>query len=399
MSQTIPSSSEQPASGDSSETNALRAPLTPGTLLLDRYTVVEILASDALSNTYRVAAMQRCVLCHVENDGTAQVCGFCGNTLPPPLTRRVLEMRPPANVTQLSPSTILFNGLSYTFLPDNGDGRAASPTLQFSYGAQTDAGLQRGAAGESNQDAIAAFQLNAQNAAGAPTLGLFMIADGIGGAQAGHKASQLALKFIFNELNANLILPFWNQQSLPDETVRALVHQAVTQANAQLIEWENENALQSGTTLTLALVINERAYVANLGDSRTYRVRDGMLEQITRDHSYIANLVANGVVNSTDVFTHPQRNIILKSLGDPTGNELDLFPENEGAYELQRGDRLLLCSDGLWEMVRDFEINAVLAQESNPRAACAQLVQLANAAGGLDNISVIVVAFDSLQTA
>ncbi len=144
--------------------------------------------------------------------------------------------------------------------------------------------------------------------------------------------------------------------------------------------------------MTAALVWNGHAYVVNIGDSRTYLYRQGILSQLTRDHSYVATLVASGTLAPEEVYLHPQRNLILRSLGD-INLEADIFPEENHALELLPGDRLVLCSDGMWEMVRDTEMQNVLAQTPDAQQACAALVNLANLAGGADNISIIIVNF------
>lgn len=371
-------------------------PLAVGTLLLDRYTVTAVLSANGRANVYRVTAMQRCGVCNVENDGSAETCGYCGTALPPAPTRRVVEQLAPADPAQLPPASFMHDGSIFSFVRDS-DQDIIVPALTWHVrcAGQTDPGVKRGAAGEPNQDALGFFQLSAQNAEGAFSVGLFMVADGIGGAQAGQEASRLALQMLYNELHTELIAPLWNQGAPADDAIRSTIRQAIAKTNTSVMQWANANALQSGTTLTLALMIGERAYVANLGDSRTYLARRGALEQITADHSYIAQLIANGSVSADEAYNHPRRNIILKSLGDPTGYQADIFPLDGGALELEEGDRLLLCSDGLWEMVREHEIAQVLTDHPDPQAACAQLVGLANLAGGLDNISVILVALDS----
>lgn len=395
------SESTAPESVDTTAVPAVSAqdalpPLAIGTLLLDRYTVTAVLSANGRANVYRVTAMQRCGVCNVENDGGAEICGYCGTALPPAPTRRVVEQRAPTDPAELPPASFMHEGSLYSFVRDS-DQDIVLPALAWRVrcAGQSDPGVRRGAIGEPNQDALGVFQMSAQNAEGAFSVGLFMVADGIGGAQAGQEASRLALQMLYNELHAELLSPLWNQGAPADDAIRSTLRQAIAKTNTHVMQWANANALQSGTTLTLALVIGERAYVANLGDSRTYLARRGALEQITSDHSYIAQLVANGSVSADEAYNHPRRNIILKSLGDPTGYQADIFPLEGGALKLEDGDRLLLCSDGLWEMVREPELAQILTDYPDPQAACAQLVGLANLAGGSDNISVILVALDS----
>jgi len=115
------------------------------------------------------------------------------------------------------------------------------------------------------------------------------------------------------------------------------------------------------------------------------------LQQITRDHSLVANLVAKGEIQPEEIYTHPHRNYILRSLGANENVEIDLFPADGGALKLQPGARLLLCCDGLWEMVRDDELERFLFSTDAPQTICERLVARANENGGEDNISVVVV--------
>ena len=371
-------------------------PLALGTLVLDRYTVLALLSSEPHANIYRVAEGQSCLVCHVENDGGAESCGFCGTPLPPALTRCMVEQRAPENGVAFPSASYLLDGKLYSFVRDTDQLMKASPMMRLTFGYCTDPGVQRGAMGDPNQDALGILHLTAQNAEGAPSIGLAIVADGIGGAQAGQEASRLAVQTITRELNTELVIPLWNQTELSDDEIRLALTQAIANANSALIDWANRNSWQSGTTLTLALIVNQRIFVANLGDSRTYLVRNGKPEQITRDHSYIAQLIANGTITAEDAYNHPQRNLILKSLGDPTGYDIDLFPSEGAAYELSAGDQLLLCSDGLWEMVREPDMAQVLTEVNDPQAASMEFAALANSAGGMDNITVVIVRVDSL---
>ena len=141
-----------------------------------------------------------------------------------------------------------------------------------------------------------------------------------------------------------------------------------------------------GTTLTAALVIGSKSYVVNVGDSRTYMYRRGKgLSQITRDHSLVARLVASGLITSDDIYTHPERNLVERGLGDRRSVEVDCF-----TVDLLARDWLLLCSDGLWEMVRDPEIERIMKKEGDPSQMSDLLVQAALKGGGVDNVSVIV---------
>ena len=143
-----------------------------------------------------------------------------------------------------------------------------------------------------------------------------------------------------------------------------------------------------GTTMTAALLWGTTVYVVNVGDSRTYLYRKSEgLYQVTQDHSVVARLVELGAISADEVYTHPKRNEILRALGNHPTIEVDSF-----TVPVRVGDLLLLCSDGLWEMVRDFEIQEIV-RTCAPYASqiCAMLIQAALNRGGKDNISVIAV--------
>jgi PPM family protein phosphatase len=153
---------------------------------------------------------------------------------------------------------------------------------------------------------------------------------------------------------------------------------------------DHSDARGLGSTVTAALVVDGRAYIANVGDSRTYLLRDHRLQRITRDHSLVARLVEAGQIEPDEVYDHPNRNLIYRSLGAGKAEvEVDIFTET-----LQLGDILLLCSDGLWEMVRDPEIEAVLEETRSLDEACEQLIERANENGGEDNITAILMRCD-----
>ena len=240
-------------------------------------------------------------------------------------------------------------------------------------------------------------------------VGLFVVCDGIGGQSGGDCASQWALETIKRELR-EIFCPFdprGTQELSRSELDAALrggsstrlskarrlerqVRQAVERANLVVYEYTQqkpEEAGEAGTTLTLALISGERGVIANVGDSRTYLLRDGQLRQITQDHSLVANLVTSGQIKPEEIYDHPQRNLIYRSLGYKDELHVDTFIQ-----ALQPGDYLLLCSDGLWEMLRDvYRMAQIILDSPTTEQACRSLIEAANAAGGEDNIGVVVV--------
>ncbi len=263
-----------------------------------------------------------------------------------------------------------------------------APTpLRVRFGAATDTGRVR----DLNEDSLLAFDLRLIRQNQPRVWSLFIVADGMGGHSAGEVASDLALRGALELVQREYLAPTVDADAQDKEnTLRDIVRRAVLQANDYVMREARSRGNDMGTTITLALVAGDRAIIGNVGDSRTYLLREGKLRRISRDHSLVQRLVDLGQITPDEVYTHPQRNAVLRSLGDKPNIDIDVFVER-----LRPGDGLLLASDGLWEMVRDERMADIIAANPDPQAACRALIDAANAAGGDDNIAVILAFFES----
>ena len=203
---------------------------------------------------------------------------------------------------------------------------------------------------------------------------LFAVADGMGGHAAGEVASELAVDIL-----AESAPGICDADSLI-EAVRTINRSIIAAAEA------GTGRPGMGTTLTSAVIDGTRLLIAQVGDSRAYLLHNGKLQQLTRDHSYVGELLAGGHISPDEAAQHPKRSVITRALGSDPKTEADI-------YELEAvvGDRLLLCSDGLYGMVSDEEITSILLANPDPQSACDELTIAAREGGGLDNITSIVV--------
>ena len=230
-------------------------------------------------------------------------------------------------------------------------------------------------------------------------VGLFIVADGIGGQAGGEVASYWAIEAMKTALiplftpepsgKTRRLEPLGATRRLPEPEIERQVRAAVLNANEVIHTYARQRPAElenMGSTVTAAFVQGRNVTIANVGDSRTYLIRTGQALRLTQDHSLVGNLAAIGQISPDEVYTHPQRNLILRSLGDKPQVDVDIFQATVGA-----GDCLLLCSDGLWEMVRDPSLAKIVEKAGSPAEACRKLVRAANDAGGEDNISALVV--------
>jgi protein phosphatase len=264
--------------------------------------------------------------------------------------------------------------------------RTQPAPLWVRIGAASHAGMVR----DVDEDSLLALDLRmVQNSRGR-SWGLFIVADGMGGHDAGEVASGLAIRGAAEVILSAYLAPTIESDAQYEEArLKEIVRKAILQANEYVIREAQARSNDMGTTITMALVAGDRAVIGNIGDSRTYIYRDGALRRITNDHSLVMRLVDIGQITEEEIYTHPQRNAVLRSLGDKPELEVDLFSER-----LRSGDALLLCCDGQWEMTRNPQMAEIIAQHDDPQAACDALIDAANAAGGEDNITSVLVRFE-----
>jgi serine/threonine protein phosphatase PrpC len=256
---------------------------------------------------------------------------------------------------------------------------AGRPALTLEVGTDLDPGIRRRQ--EPNEDALSVTRGVIPAISSKPFV-LLIVADGMGGQADGQEASQLAVQSLSEYVSDSLRL-----QQATSEPFLPLLKAGVQYANRVLYQRNQEQRTDMGTTMTATLVVDATAYVAHVGDSRFYLFRKPMrLSQISQDHSLVAALAAAGIIRPEDIYTHPRRNLIYRCLGEKSTVELDTY-----AVPLAVGDILLLCSDGLWEMVRDPQIATILASPTgDPSHTAHALIQAALAGGGEDNVSALV---------
>lgn len=211
-------------------------------------------------------------------------------------------------------------------------------------------------------------------------LGLLAVADGMGGHQAGEVASYLALQTLREKLlNSPAGEPLPNLMA-----AAAFANEVVFRSSLSSQEREG-----MGTTMTAIWVVGSRGFLAHIGDSRAYLLRDGQLQHLTDDHSYVGELVRCGSLTFDEARHHPRRNILTRALGTEKSVDID-----SREIELKTGDRLLLCTDGLYEVISDSEIQTIMSRKQELQATARELLNLALERGGPDNITVVLALYE-----
>lgn len=209
---------------------------------------------------------------------------------------------------------------------------------------------------------------------------LFAVADGMGGHEAGEVASEITI----NTLN----------DLAPQSADAEALARAVVAANLNVIKAPSQGVGREGmgTTLTAAILEKERLVIAQVGDSRAYLLHNGSLQQLTRDHSLMADMIEAGQLTEAEARVHPNRSVITRAIGSDPHMQPDLYELN-----VETGDRLLLCSDGICGMIEDHEIASIMRQAPSAQSCADQLVEAALAAGGFDNATAVVVDVEGFK--
>lgn len=377
------------------------APLAVGTMLTNRYEVVQVISQDPAEHVYAVTdhqGYQHCWNCGSEENAEGdEFCITCGAEL---LNATYTMHEFPPATSGDSESHVLHGNIVNTFVEGNRTYVVEQPQAQqtaFPNGvhlvvaSDSDAGDVRRS--EPNEDSTLVLQLQRVHESLSTPAGIFIVADGMGGHDAGQLASRMAIGTIAERMVRELMAPPLTAEKegkevaeMDEDHLVELLHGSVEDANTAICQANQQKKTDMGSTITGFMIAGDLAYIFNVGDSRTYMQRDGKLYQLTNDHSLVGQLVAGGLIEPDDVYTHPQRSQIYRSLGDKLNVQIDIFKQ-----QITPGDILLSCSDGLWEMVRNPQITEILNNAPDPHTACARLIEAANANGGEDNVSAVVV--------
>jgi len=235
-----------------------------------------------------------------------------------------------------------------------------------------------------NEDTLFIFSVLLDGINSPIFFGLYLVADGMGGHQSGEVASSLAVQgfsqYLIEHIYKNYI---YNHQTIPDEILRHYLENAVEEAQTLI----KRRVPGGGTTLTGVITLNNLFFCVHIGDSRLYLIdKDGKLSLQTKDHTLVKRLVDLGEITEEEASLHPERNVLYRALGQMNPLHADI-----SQFSLQKGERFLICSDGLWGVVADQQVEAMVNHSHNLNDLACDLVRKANEEGGPDNISVVLV--------
>lgn len=239
-----------------------------------------------------------------------------------------------------------------------------------------------------NEDSVAALSVDLADGSGAQSVGLYAVGDGMGGHQGGEIASQLAvhtaLRYFMDTLTKT--------SATTPELYQQWLKEAVEMANTAIFDEQDEALEGMGTTLVMAAIDGSRAYIANVGDSRAYHLASQGITQITQDHTLAQAMYEQGVLTAEEAARHRYRHVLRHAIGTEKTVHIDTF-----TVDMEDNDYLLLCSDGLTNELDDDTIDWIIRRTISPQAACDALIRAANAAGGQDNMGVVLVQLKQTQ--
>lgn len=395
-----------------------------------------------------------CPQCVSLNPSSVDYCENCGGIRPSATPEnRVAAVDPKAPARTVSPATSapgaanpVQPGPATTKIPPEvmaalAEHRTPKTGLRLVSSSLSDVGVSR--KGATNEDSFFRVELNRCFESKPESFGFYLVADGMGGQAAGEVASRTAIQTVGPRIMSELAGPWLAGKNFEAAQVADILEEVISSAHTRLFEYNHEEQIDSGTTITACCVLDNQAVFANVGDSRTYlfrpakpsqgkgdvtdpvlpvisrevletppgdratrklndqtdklnpeKVQSGgteepklIAERVTRDQSLVQHLVEQGELTLDEVYDDPRRNVILFALGAPD----ETVPVDTYQRTLEPGDMVLLCSDGLWEMVRDPAIASILVSQSDPDQATRALVNQANENGGADNVTVILV--------
>jgi PPM family protein phosphatase len=256
----------------------------------------------------------------------------------------------------------------------------SSTTDRFTIGQASNVGRMR----SNNQDACLSMVISPSMVGDPPAVGFFVVADGMGGHTDGEQASAVTVQTLAQHVIDEIVVPHLvgQERNSDQKTIAEVLSDAMLAAN----DATQLNVPNGGTTATCAVIRGDLAYIAHVGDSRAYLISEGNMELVTRDHSLVRRLQELGQLTPEEAEVHPQRNVLYRAIGQGEALEVDA-----ATRRLPPASRLLLCSDGLWGLVDEQKMMEVLEEPADPQAVCDRLIELANEAGGSDNITALLV--------